>query len=604
MKKFLAAKTFKNKMILCFTLVGIIPIIILSLIYAFVFEQTSFNNYIEKNQNNIKYIMTNVDKQINRVDKVSFWFYSNKQLDSLLTSSYEDKITRNLEIIKFNKYAQEYILNSFTDNSLSKILIIGNNGVELQIGDDTSVIDKHSVETKKWFEIYKDVKITDLVLSPELYNKNTYVFPVSREVVHSVSNKTIGKSILFLQGNLISDVFRQFSIPKDDKLFIINDKGQCVADKQLKFIGQSFLERDYVKRILDGDRSSSSSGYFKTKIEDKEYIINYFKHPYNHLIIIQASALDIYYSSKQLFLKITIGVLSLALVASLCSVIFLSFKLTSPIKDILKHLELIAGGTLEVDQSSEGEDEIGTIGKGINHMVINIRSLVEKLLEEERVKKDLEFKMLQNQINPHFLYNTLNCIKWMATIQHAEGISEMTGALASILQNISKGTEDKIPIYEEFLLVDDYMCIQNIRYNGRIQLNYHIEESNLTMAGIIKFTLQPIIENAIFHGIGSKQGEGRIDIILRKEEENIKLIVRDDGVGMSEERIKQIYSGNIEKSSRAMNAIGIKNVDERLKIYYGSRYGLSVKSKLGEYTEVHICVPYEKIEEEGELSNA
>jgi two-component system sensor histidine kinase YesM len=597
MKRILLAKTFKNKMILFFALLAITPIIILSIIYMTIFERTNFENFVEKNQKNIKYIMTNVDKQLNRVEKVSFWFYSNKQLDKLLTTPYEDKIKRNVDIINFNKYAQEYILNSFADNSLSKILIMGDNGVELQIGDDTSVIDADSVQNKKWFEIYKGTKITDLVVSPEKYNKNVFVFPISREIVHSLSEKPIGKSIVFFQGNLIADVFNQFEIPKGDELFIVNTKGQCVAHTKSSYIGKDFLDRTYVNDILNGDRAQTNNGYIMTDIEGKDHIINYYKHPYNHLVIIQTSGLDIYHSSKLLFQRATIGILILTAAALLGIVVFLSFELTKPIKKILGHLNLIAGGELEVDTSLEGEDEIGTIGTGINHMVTNIRFLVQKLVDEERIKKDLEFRMLQNQINPHFLYNTLNCIKWMATMQQATGISEMTSALASILKNISKGTDDKIPLYEEFLLLDDYMCIQNIRYNGKIELTYHIEEPFLTTAGIIKFTLQPIIENAIFHGIEPKAGAGSIDVILKRRGGDLHIVVRDDGIGMSQETIRAVFHEHTSSSKRSMNAIGIKNVDERLKIYYGSKYGLSIVSEEGVYTEVHICIPYENIED-------
>ncbi|WP_069998970.1 sensor histidine kinase [Cellulosilyticum sp. I15G10I2] len=599
MRGILSAKTFKNRMVLCFTFVGITPIIILSIIYMSVFEKRNFENFVEENQKNIKYIMTNVDKQLTRIEKVSFWFYSNKQLDQVLTTQYEDDIKRNVDIINFNKYAQEYILNSFTDSSLSKILITGNNGVELQLGDDTSVIDADSVKNKKWFELYQDAKITDLVISPEKYHKNTYVFPISRDIVSSMSEKPIGKSILFFQSNLISSVFNQFEIPNGDELFIINDKGQCVAHQKAMYIGQNFLDREYVETILAKDKYNDKQKYIKTMIGNKEYIINYYKHPYNHLIIIQASPLDIYYSSKLLFTHITIAVLCFTAIALLGSVIFLSIQLTKPIKGILGHLKSISGGVLEIDKTTEGEDEIGTIGKGINDMVENISFLVDKLIEEERVKKDLEFKMLQNQINPHFLYNTLNCIKWMATIQNAVGISDMTGALASILQNISKGTDDKIPVYEEFLLVDDYMCIQNIRYNGKISLEYHIEESDLTTASIIKFTLQPIIENAIFHGIEPKQGTGKIDVFLKKVGEDLNIIIRDDGVGMNEKQLKQLFSEPLSNNKSSMNAIGIKNVDERLKIYYGEAYGLSVTSQEGLYTEVKICIPYEKVREDG-----
>ncbi len=202
--------------------------------------------------------------------------------------------------------------------------------------------------------------------------------------------------------------------------------------------------------------------------------------------------------------------------------------------------------------------------------------------------------MLQSQINPHFLYNTLNSIKWMATIQNVSGIPEMITSLARLLRNIAKGTSELITIKEELDLLNDYITIQQYRYGGTITVNYNVMSDDLYECNIIKFTLQPIVENAIFHGIEPKSVEGIIDINIKKLKHNkIGIEVIDNGIGISEDKIEKLLSSKETTSKGSFNNIGISNVNERIKLTFGDEYGLNIKSKLNEYTSIIITIPYE-----------
>ena len=254
----------------------------------------------------------------------------------------------------------------------------------------------------------------------------------------------------------------------------------------------------------------------------------------------------------------------------------------------------IAAGNFYEDPSIEGEDELGTLGHGINEMAVNIRNLLNQVVKDEQEKRRLELEVLQNQVNPHFLYNTLNSLKLMATIQKADGIKEMVSALGRLLMNISKNTSEKISLEEELSLLDDYVHIQNIRYKGKIKLEYHIENQADLNSKIIKFTLQPIVENAIFHGIEPKKDAGRIKIFITcADDDYIMICIEDDGVGITQEQIKSILTSLPVKKTRVLSGIGIKNVDERLKLVYGQQFGLSIESELGRYTRVYLKIPRE-----------
>ena len=213
-------------------------------------------------------------------------------------------------------------------------------------------------------------------------------------------------------------------------------------------------------------------------------------------------------------------------------------------------------------------------------------------LEDERQKRDYEYQMLQSQINPHFLYNTLNSIKWMATAQNAPGIAEMTTSLARLLKNISKSAAALIPLEQELSLIQDYFMIQKYRYGGTIALVLEVGDKSLLACQIVKFTLQPIVENAIFHGIEPK-GAGTITIrILQPGGQDIRIDVTDDGVGMPPELASRLLQENAPTKHSFFKEIGIYNVHRRLQYEFGERYGLQVQSEPGRYTTISILLPF------------
>jgi two-component system sensor histidine kinase YesM len=214
---------------------------------------------------------------------------------------------------------------------------------------------------------------------------------------------------------------------------------------------------------------------------------------------------------------------------------------------------------------------------GINRMALEITVLMDKTIADEKNKKDLEYRMLQNQITPHFLHNTLNSIKWMATIQNAGGIAEMTTALSRMLQTVSKDVRKVVPLRDELLLLNDYLVIQKYRYGDSVTLEKEIADDALLDTLIPRFTLQPLIENAIFHGIEPK-GAGTITVKIAENPDNAEALVTitDNGIGMKGEKGA---------------GMGIRNVDERLRYAFGEAYALRIESEEGKYTAITIRLP-------------
>jgi len=231
---------------------------------------------------------------------------------------------------------------------------------------------------------------------------------------------------------------------------------------------------------------------------------------------------------------------------------------------------------------------MGVLGKGMNQLSSNVEQLMNKIKEEEKTKSKLEFKVLQNQINPHFVYNVLNSIKVMAMIQKSEGIYETATALGVLLKETSKGARDRITIKEELVLLDKYIDIQKIRKKGMIQVNYHVE-AEIEAYKIPRFTLQPIAENAIVHGFEEKKGIGVLDVFVRSEGDDMVIEMRDNGVGIPEDRINTIMEGGTKENIK-FNNVGLNNINDRIKLIYGDGYGISIESRYMEYTVVKIRI--------------
>ncbi|OYP54839.1 histidine kinase, partial [Lachnotalea glycerini] len=244
------------------------------------------------------------------------------------------------------------------------------------------------------------------------------------------------------------------------------------------------------------------------------------------------------------------------------------------------------------DLSFESSDEFGLIGQRINNMAEDINLLITNRLAFEKERQDIEYQLLQSQINPHFLYNTLGSIKWMATVQNVPGIAKMTTALSRLLKSISKIENVNIPISLECSLLDDYFTIQKYRYGGSIEMKYEVEDTSLLDYSILRFTLQPIVENSIFHGIEPKETAGLITIrIFSPDHNKIQIDIIDNGIGMDSFTIDNLLKANTGCKSNFFKDLGISSVHKRLQYEFGSSYGLSFQSEVGKYTKTSILLP-------------
>lgn len=282
------------------------------------------------------------------------------------------------------------------------------------------------------------------------------------------------------------------------------------------------------------------------------------------------------------------GLLLIVLAVTIVSSVVLSRYISRPIHSLNKAMgEFEANAEGFSYEPVYGSLEVTSLSNAFGHLVIRIQELMNQVRNEEIVLRKTELRALQAQINPHFLYNTLDSIAWMCEEGRTKDAVEMVNALARLFRiSISKGHE-LIPVEKEVEHAKSYLQIQKFRYKNQFQYSFEVQESCLGYY-CNKITLQPIIENAIYHGLNRMIDEGFIEIRIFEDGDDVVFTVEDNGVGMTEEQCESILHKEVKGQT---GGIGIKNVNDRVKIYFGEQYGMKIESELDEGTKVSIRMP-------------
>ena len=390
--------------------------------------------------------------------------------------------------------------------------------------------------------------------------------------------------VLDVRFSQLANYVDEVGIGQHGYCFIMDKKGNIVyhPQQQLIYSGLKSEQTDILTRAGDGTLVKKNVIYSIRSLDNCDWRI------------VGVSYIDELVTVKvRGAMQILLVMIAFVLVTVFLSSFLLTHMISHPIQSLVKAMKDFEADAEEFSyQPVHGSKEMIALSDSFGHMVGRIQDLMEKVRREEITLRKTELKALQAQINPHFLYNTLDAIGWMCEEERSKDAVEMVNALARLFRiSISKGHE-LIPIGKEVEHARSYLMIQNFRYKNQFTYSFDIEEECLPYL-CNKITLQPIIENAIYHGINRMVDEGEIRIRIYGEGDDIVFSVSDNGVGMSKEQC-----GNILKSKPGdQTGIGIKNVNDRIKIYFGEEYGITIESEPDEGTCVSIRMP--KVEEGG-----
>lgn len=583
--------TIHQKLISHFLLISIIPILVLWILISWSTERILEDKSNEATMQLISNVNETFNFYIDNLRTVSFLIERNDG-----TATFFDRTEKSDEMsLSFKDELRDY-LNEFAilRPEIAGTLIVNSEGE--YISNEFYVPAYHDLTQTSWYisavqhkGVLKNVgrPMGRRFLSLVNY-KNDEVVTVVKAVTDPKTLEVKGVILIDMKLRVIAETVQKVKLGKDGYLMVVDKYGEIIYEPSRANVGNSLTE------WMDG----KTSGYFKKEVEDKQYQFIFQQSSFADWITVgvfpsEETAFELkdikFYTTFFIFLIILFG---------LPVSYFLSKSISNPINHLATLVHEAETGKFNVRYKEKRNDEIGMLGNSFNKMLKKITELLHLTEMQEKKKRDAEFRSLQANINPHFLYNTLDTIQWMSRKQGAEDVAEVVDSLAKFFRiGLSKG-HDIIPLEQELEHVESYLQIQLTRY--RTKLSYKLTANDTVLKyRVLKFILQPIVENAIYHGIKERRGPGMIHIDVNEMAGNLVILVKDDGKGMTLDQLENIrnaLANAIELTkdreySEEGKAYGLLNVHARIKLMYGEKYGIEIFSQENVGTKVKILLP-------------
>lgn len=418
-------------------------------------------------------------------------------------------------------------------------------------------------------------------------NENQYrwVISVSRAVeLTEGTSTTQGVLLVDLSYSSLEHLFDGVTTGKGGYVYLISNDGQILYHPKIQLIDSGRMQEN--NKVAAGYKD----GNHQEEFQGKARIITVKSIGYTGWKIIGVTPKNVV-SLNSIKTRLFI-VFLITLILSILALInsYISSRITNPIKELEKSVGVLEEGNLETPVSIGGSYEIQHLGNSIKNMAKQIRVLMDDIVAEHEAKRKQEFDTLQSQINPHFLYNTLDIIVWMIeNEQKAEAVKAVTALARFFRISLSKG-KSIITVRDELEHVRNYLMIQQMRYKNKFTYAIDASEECMELASL-KLVLQPLVENAIYHGMEFMDGDGEIILKVWRVGEDLCFMVKDNGLGMQPQQVAALFSREVHPASKKGSGIGVKNVNERVKLYFGERYGLSIESEPDEGTAITIRLP-------------
>ena len=585
MKRLLQNRTVKFKIMVY----NICIICVIGIIFSVTSYVTANKKAVQLAQNSVEYHVESISRYYQEVYEQMVNLVLNcaeREMFDLSSLGQLKTVEEKRKGLDYAKLAANFCAVTGYGDYITRLSIFDDSDVHISAGTAlSSVDDGRRIRNAPWFdrELKKDMYDyrLDLVNSP-FYKEVGMTIPI---ICKNSGYKDSDCSALFLSPRLYLDRLKEDD--NGNTMLVTTYRGERIAT-----LRESENQKEESDRLIDSIlRREEERGTWQYQINGEPHLVSYNKESQSGALVIEIMDMA-NLKNDRLMLMQTVGLIFISCVLLGISMSFLfTNAVRKPIDRLVNHVDRIAKGDFSQEESLESQDEIGLIGKAVNTMSSQIEQLMDKRLEDEKEKSSLEIRMLQAQINP--LYNTLDSIKWIAVIQKNSGIVKAVTALSKLLKNMAKGVDQRVTLREELDFVRDYVTIEKLKYVEMFDLEVDIGEEILYEARIVKLTLQPLVENAIFSGIEPGGKNGTIRIHAYEKDKCLCIDVRDDGIGIPEEKIPELLNHSEKLKGDQMSSIGMPNVDRRLKLIYGEEYGLSVESRVGEYTQITVRIPLE-----------
>ena len=561
-----------------FSLIMII-VIILDIFFIYKMSETVEKDTHVYAYEIVKQLGRNIESYIDHMQEV-MWMISSQ--DTSLINQLKEPL--NQKAVR-KSYFLEEMRNRGSSNGVVSINIFGENGLVLTDSASNAIKDYIDVKQMEWYTKAVEAQGKPVISASHtqnyLKNEGKWVFSLSAAIMEE--NKILGIVLIDMSYKNLTDMCNDIQLGEKGYVYIVGQGQEMIYHPKQQLIYSGILQED-LARVMQQEEGS-----FTEVLEDKRLVTVHSLEQVGWRVVGVSYIGELLVSKQEIIIPLIILTLLALVVAFLISKRIAS-QTAKPIRELTEHMQEIELGKLgvEIDTQSDTE-EIQCLTASFKEMVYKIEGLIEQVEDNQKKLRKSELKVLQSQINPHFLYNSLDTIIWLGERGECEKVIQMTAALARYFRlSLSKGKE-VITIYEEVEHVKHYLQIQKIRYANK--LTYTIEVSpDIFDEMIVKIVLQPLVENALYHGIKDLEEGGYIRVLGFREGNNIILEVYDNGKGMSHEQIKNILKAP-RSTSITKGGVAIKNVHERIQVYFGQDYGLSYESEYGKWTKVRITIP-------------
>jgi len=479
-------------------------------------------------------------------------------------------------------------------NSGRRIIAYGDKSFPLNLKKDfldtylKQLVEKKGVPV--WKGLNKDIeeRLVPFATSPEKMNKSDCIL-LGRAVLSLETREIIGTLIIRTNERYFSNIYRNIDMGTGTDIFVIDSDGIVVSSRNPMLpVAKLYKNPNLIKELLA--RKESDDRIFSISIDNNPHLVAFsYIQSANWFVVSTIPYSYLNSEAKGIRTKIMLLDVGCFMLTVLLSYIF-TLSISKPLNRLVDAMNEVKRGNLSVNMQDKSNDEIGEVTRNFNSMLNEIKKLMENVKNKEKQKRKAEIAALQAQINPHFLSNTLNTVKWLASAQKAENIEAIVSSLIQLLHiSMGKGG-DLITIREELEYIKSYINIQEYRYYDKFRVVFEIEEEILDYK-ILKFLIQPVVENSIIHGIKPSMEQGLIAIKGFRYNDILKIIVTDNGVGIPEEKLNTLFSNNQEDKKFNFSGIGINNVNDRIKMNFGDQYGLQIESVPNLYTTAELTLP-------------
>ncbi|MDK2799066.1 MAG: two-component system, sensor histidine kinase YesM [Clostridiales bacterium] len=583
-------RSIQSHIFLYFSTLIIITVLIIGIIFYYESSRTIEKNADEYAYQIVEQVSRNIEYYIGYMEDVSSLLYYNPSINNYLSQGQAEYKQQNVLENDLEEQKIAALLDSIMKmrKDIVSIFIFGKNGKIITNGNNFELKEYIDINELDWYKQASQKNGQPVVSSSHVQkfikNQHPWVVSLSRQINDFRTKKSLGVLLIDLNYKVITDICSKINLGQKGYVFILNKEGNIVYHPQQQLIYTN-LKSENIEKII-----STESRSFIEKKDGKKRLVTIKTIPNIGWKIVGVSYLnDLLIAREDIRNSYIIVIFVCLLIATLISVRIAS-NISRPIKKLEALMKRAENGDFNVNNIDiKSSDEIEHLAATFKMMLQRIKALMQQIKEDQKAIRKSELKALQAQINPHFLYNALDAIVWMAESKKHDKVVLMTSALAKFFRlSLSKGDEI-IYIKDEIEHIKYYLMIQKIRYSKKLEYEILVDPEILKYR-IIKLVLQPLVENAIYHGIKNLPDGGKIEIKGKQVEGKILLQVVDNGVGIPSQKLQHILE-NENRSKVKAGGVGIKNVHERIQLYYGEDYGLTFESEEGQGTTVNVWLP-------------